>query len=243
MRSPRLPKCSIKTNSRPNPIAGRTPMSRYPRKSPTCLSRRPRSGQGCLRSRRPQSSGFGLLGAVFVLALFSVSVALVSTRSTIHAGIRRQVSLDRWTGRHALQLRGALITLGNSYRRLEMYRLATLAACPPLIPSPACPPALKSFTTAARAESLLIRAIHGMWKAQSLAWKSSLTSRGSYPEFEFRIPSGTVADLTTSWTLEYEKNSQTSYDWNAQEKNLRSRATLFKRGGSHSFSWTAAWTQ
>lgn len=215
-----------------------TSVRRHQRTNHPPDSRRTRSRQGWNRTRRLQRGGFSILGAVLLLAIFSVATGLFQIRRAVHEFTQRQVNFDRETGRAALELRAALKTLSASYSRMDFYRSVTLAACP-LVPTPLCPEALTAFRAAASVEGSIQQLVRLHWHSQTALWTSGTGVRNFYPEFNFPIATGTERDLLRSWSSEFELLSSRTYDFWISWRNAESKARLRK---SHE-EWNVAWVQ
>lgn len=100
----------------------------------------------------------------------------------------------------------------HSYERLEVYRVATLAAC--MNPA-SCTGAIELFHKAATLEKRIEEFVKVYWQAQSVEWALNgdphcslpfLTQKTAFPDFKYEIvnPDSALLDLkNTSFNLKH----------------------------------------
>lgn len=135
-------------------------------------------------------------------------------------------------------LRAGLLTLRDSYERMDRYRAVTLAACP-VVPTPACPAALRLFRAAATAESGIQRLVQARWSGQQVRWRLGSGSRSGFPGFDFPIATGTERDLARSWLAEYDRKTARPYTLRIRDVRMVSGAECRRSGNE----WKIAWTE
>ena len=97
--------------------------------------------------------------------------------------INQQVNLDRETGGRSIKLRAILISMDESFERVQIYRAAAITAC--AIP-PACAEATDIFKTALQAESQIEGVLRSVWKTEELSWRAS-TTHNAFPKFPYAV--------------------------------------------------------
>ncbi len=200
----RLPKLcfSQKTTDRNRKNFDRSSSLRNPhRKNSTAAARGPRSRQRRFGLQRLGQDGYSVLGGLLTLLAFFTGIGLLKNIAALEDLTGTLVDMDRCTGSFAVDIRANIKTLQASYKRFEVEREATVAAC--LVP-PLCPEATELFTVGVEIEKGIQEAVKAKWLVEEGEWLALIQQRcnlplfswrSKYPKFDYPILNGNSSDL------------------------------------------------
>jgi hypothetical protein len=163
---------------------------------------------------------------------------------------KAQIAIDRCTGQFALRLKHLSNRMEASHQRVNLSRAAFKTACTVgLIAPTICKSVTDIALTHLKVERGIQSIIRAAWDLQSREWNWAmplvcevplLASKGSFPEFPYRIVD---ADITELMRIQPEIRSHPApVRMQIKLGQLLSEAGIdMKPGEKH--EWTSAWTQ
>ena len=189
------------------------------------------------------------MGAALTLLTFIAGTGLFVILHEIGSKTQTQIKMDQRTGETVIHLRAALITLEESYHRLEIARVATILGCiapPPVFISPNCPAFLRVFNMELKFERAIQQTTQRYWEAENLRWffsKPWFSSKSKFPEFPIQVIDAGPAELEVLKLGNYTIETPDKIQLTLRIDSLISTAEIKSRKVGLSHEWKIAWTQ
>jgi hypothetical protein len=212
----------------------------------TARGARPR--QGGPRFWRLEDRGFGTLGGSLALLAALSGIGLAKLMFKIREKTTQQIALDRCTGEHVIRLRAAVLTMEESYSRLNTYRIGVLGVCAATV-GVACPEAIKVFNKIADLERQIQISVDLYWSKQKLSWQFSHSRqcatqypiKSEFPDFPFSIIEEGPLSLIDLRDSRFAISSMSSIQLRLATATLASQAELKREEKKN--AWSVRWVE